>query len=544
MRIVKLILSGLSRIEKRTFVLAFVILVLALFGRSVVAIDENGEYVPVSGGYYREGIIGQPTVINPIISDNPVDQDLSSLVYADVGDLMTSLSLGDEGRTYTLKLKEGLKWDDGKGLDSDDVIFTVKTIQNPEIRSPFYRTWKGVVVERISELQVEFTLPGPYVFFENNLENLPVIPEHIFGGIPASNIRLSSYNLEPVASGPYSFRSFSKKRNGFISEYRFVANEEYPGEGPYIDKFYFKFYEDETGLMNAFRTRNVDGFGTASVPNEHFYDLSRLVVDKMPFPRYYAIFFNPKATSILKEEEFREALSISLDREKLANEILGGEAESIDGISDLLGNGRVDPPDKEKAREIIDGLKGEESLSLEIIIPEVPFIEKTAEFVEKEWEDIGIDDVNIVSLNNDDFMNAVVRERGYEAVIFGNVLENDLDLFPFWHSSERFYPGLNLAFYSDDRADTAMENVRAYEDPVARRAEFERAVGIIEGDYPAAFLYTLPYSYIHHERLYGLDPERKIVTPSDRFDNVAGWYVNRARVIKGKETATSTLSEN
>ncbi len=552
MRIAKLIFFTLTRRERRNFVLLFVILLLSLVGRSVVAVNENSKYVPVEGGTYTEGIVGQPTAINPIISDNSVDQDLSSLVYADLEDLMANISFENEGRTYVVNLKEGLEWDDGENLTSDDVAFTVKTIQDPEIRSPFYKTWKGVVVERVSELQVKFTLPGPYVFFENNLKSLPVIPEHIFGSVPASNIRLSAYNLEPVASGPYSFKSFSKKRNGFITEYRFVANNEYAGEGPYIQKFNFKFYEDEVDLLNDFRIRNVDGFGTASLPNEHFYELNKAEVEEISFPRYYAVFFNPKATSILKEEEFRKALSISLDREKLVSEVFKGQAQSLDGLSDLApledntpltglaGERKIESPKKEEARQTISELK-EGDVVLEIIIPDVSFIEKTAEFVKEEWEKVGVDEVKIISLKDNDFMNAVVRERSYEAVIFGNVLENNLDLFPFWHSSERFYPGLNLSFYSDDGVDTALENIRASEDPEERKDEFEKAARLISNDYPAAFLYTLPYIYIHHKCLSGLEPEREITSPDGRFDNVADWYVKRARVIK---KATSTLSQS
>ena len=93
------------------------------------------------------------------------------------------------------KLRGGLIWDDGRPLTSDDVLFTMRTIQNLETNSPIYKNWQGVLVERISELQIKFTLPAPYVFFENNLSRLPIIPKHIFGTIPISNLRLSSYNL-------------------------------------------------------------------------------------------------------------------------------------------------------------------------------------------------------------------------------------------------------------------------------------------------------------------------------------------------------------
>jgi len=155
-------------------------------------VQENTIFVPVQGGAYREGVVGQPTAVNPIISNNPIDQDIGVLLYSRLNDLTASISVEDDGKVYVAKLKEGLVWDDGSLLTSDDVVFTMRTVQNPEVNSPIYKNWQGVLVERISELQIKFTLPAPYVFFENNIKRLPVIPKHIFNAIPISNLRLSS----------------------------------------------------------------------------------------------------------------------------------------------------------------------------------------------------------------------------------------------------------------------------------------------------------------------------------------------------------------
>jgi len=549
MKIAKFIFSSLTNPERSTFIAAFTIFFVAIIVKVAVVVDTNSIFVPVEGGYYCEGIIGQPTAINPIISDNLVDQILSSVVYANLGALTSGLSIEDEGNIYIVKLKEDLKWSDGHPLTSDDIVFTIKTIQSPEIRSPFYKTWKGVIIERISEYQVKFTLPGPYIFFEENINNLPVIPRHIFGDIPVSNIRLSLFNLKPVSSGPYSFKDFSKKRSGFITEYHFEANKYFSGEGPYIQDFYFKFYERYAELLNDFRVRNVDGFGTAGFPDQRIYDLTKAEVEKVSTPGYYAVFFNPKATSVLKKEKFREALSIAVDREKLVKEVLKSEAEPFSKLTDLIKNEVILPFSdeklggdsitlrKEQAREIISEIKEDyqEELVIEIIIPEVGFIKETAEFLEKEWESVGIDDVKIVSLKNGDFMNVVVRERNYEAVIFGNVLEHHLDLFPFWHSSERFYPGLNLAFYSNDKVDTALEDICQTETSEERTSRFQQAAEIIEESSPAVFLFNMPYTYTHQERLYGFEPPERFITPGDHFKNVTDWYVTRARVMKNEE---------
>ena len=70
MKIAKFIFSSLTNPERSTFVAAFTIFFVAIIVKAAVVVDMNSIFVPVEGGYYCEGIIGQPTAINPIISDN------------------------------------------------------------------------------------------------------------------------------------------------------------------------------------------------------------------------------------------------------------------------------------------------------------------------------------------------------------------------------------------------------------------------------------------------------------------------------------------
>ncbi|HDY73300.1 MAG TPA: hypothetical protein ENH86_01890 [Candidatus Jorgensenbacteria bacterium] len=537
MGILSSILYALTRKERIALVLALVLFAVASVTKAVVVVQERSIFVPVSGGMYREGVVGQPQVINPVLSGNQTDQELSALLYGRLGVLADRIEISEDERTYTITLKQDLVWDDGELLTSDDVVFTVKTIQDPEVRSSLYKNWQGVIVERISALQIKFTLPSPFVFFNDTVANLSIIPKHVFSTIPASNIRLSSYNLEPIGSGPYSFRSFSKRRDGFITEYRLVANEDYVGDTPYIEEFYFRFYEDDEALMGAFRTRDIDGFGILSLPNEGIRELPNAQIIQIPMTRYYAVFFNPKATSMLKNETFREALSLAIDKDALVNDVLRNEGNPIDGPFYADIGPVYEGFDPERAADLITEAKEDsdtKTLVIKLMMPDVPFIKDVAEFIKNEWKEAGVDEVTTISLNNEDFFSVVLRERNYEAVLFGNVLEHNLDLFPFWHSSERFYPGLNLSFYADDAVDIALEDIRQNGNVTDRREEFIRAAMRIQKNTPAAFLFSLPYTYVHGSRLYGVSFDSFITVPSERFRNVTSWYVTRARVLNNQ----------
>ena len=259
----KKIINSFTRFERQFFIGAVSIFLISSIFWVALNLQNRIELVPKRGGQYREGKIGQPIFINPVISGNEADRDIASLVYSSLSDLISDYQIEEE-TNYLVKLKQNLLWNDGQPLTSDDVLFTVKTIQDPDTHSPLFQAWQGIVVERVSELQIRFVLRNSYVFFADSLRNLPIMPQHIFGKIPAANLRLSNYNLEPVGSGLYEYDRFSKRKDGFITQYQLMMNENYFGKKPYIEKFIFKFYENEDDLISAFNRREIDGFGGIS----------------------------------------------------------------------------------------------------------------------------------------------------------------------------------------------------------------------------------------------------------------------------------------
>ena len=114
--------------------------------------------IPVPGGEYSEGIVGQPLYVNPVLAGgNDADADLAALVYSGlfkydpdgklVPDLAESFELSDDKLTYTMHLKKDVKWHDGEPFSADDVLFTIQVIQDPAFKSPLRQNWQGVGTE-------------------------------------------------------------------------------------------------------------------------------------------------------------------------------------------------------------------------------------------------------------------------------------------------------------------------------------------------------------------------------------------------------------
>ncbi|HDH31497.1 MAG TPA: hypothetical protein ENH26_01840, partial [Candidatus Wolfebacteria bacterium] len=237
------ILKSFSRFERYIFLASFLIFIVSSVFLLIKFINQNTFLVPVIGGEYKEGIVGQPTFINPVlVGNNDADRDLTRLIFSDLIDLAESYKVDSHGLTWNVRLKEDIFWHDGKAITSDDVIFTVRTIQDSDARSPLFSNWQGVVAERVSEREVKFILSTPYAFFKNTLKELKPIPKHLFGDIPSANLKLSNYNLEPIGSGPFKFDSFQKRYDGFIIDYKLIRNENYFEQSPYLEQIILKFY--------------------------------------------------------------------------------------------------------------------------------------------------------------------------------------------------------------------------------------------------------------------------------------------------------------
>ena len=172
----KQLFKTLKGAERKFFL---VLVILALGSATYLAIDfyiKNTKAAPAYNGSYTEGVVGQPRFINPIYGEtNDVDRTLIDLIYSGlmtydkdgkiVNDLAKSYQISDDGKTYTFQLKDNLFWQDGLPLTTDDVIYTIETIQNSDYKSPQRANWLGVESQKLSDKSFTLSLNSPYNSF-------------------------------------------------------------------------------------------------------------------------------------------------------------------------------------------------------------------------------------------------------------------------------------------------------------------------------------------------------------------------------------------
>lgn len=540
----KKIFETFSRTEWLIFGVALFVFAASFIFLASEIFRENTISAPIAGGEYFEGMIGQPTFVNPVLGEaGEADRTLSRLIFDDVFILAESRKISDDGKIFNIRLRENIKWHDGEPITSDDVIFSIQAIQNPDSRSALFSAWRGVEVQRISEREIKIVLSSPYAFFENTLRNLRPIPKHIFGVVPAANLRLSNYNLEPIGSGPFRFDAFEKKRDGFIVEYRLARNENYSGEKPYLDKFTFRFFSNEEELADAFNSGALDGaWGLA------YRDLEKIRIGhrlfKLKMPRHYAVFFNPFAKEELKSGNVRLALAAAVDRTAIIEKVFGGNATPVYGpFSNFFESGAAeedvvgaaDSLEKDGWRLNAEGIREKKTkkdflkLEFNLAIPQVPFLLEAAELVKEEWAKIGVK-ANLLAMPPQE-TNEAIKTRNYEMIFFGNILGESPDIYSFWHSAERFYPGLNLALYENRTVDALIESVRRNLNPVERERGLKTLQSLITGDAPAAFLFSPDYFYVVKNKP-NIEVPESVSFSDERLENVNKWHLKTAKIFK------------
>lgn len=513
---------------------------------------ELSEEVPVHGGMHSEGVVGSPRFINPLLAISETDNDLTSLVY---GGLMRSESDGSltlylaesyevspDGLSYTFTLRENSVFHDGTPITAEDVIFTIQSAKNPEIKSPRRANWEGVEVVALDERTVMFTLRERFGLFLENM-TLGILPKRLWGEIRPEEFPFSDLNTNPVGSGFYKVVSVKKSASGVPTEYR-LTSARTTNERPFITNFVFKFYPNQEALQNALYSGDVDAAHSIIADGS----LRDTIVREAVFARVFGVFFNQNQKELFADQIVRRALDQALDKQTIVDTILSGYGTPLSGplppqqVDSTEGFERQESR-REEAKQLLieNGWKqGEDGVFEKKVKKEVtrlqftlstgnaPELKSAAEIVAEEWRSFGAE-VTLQFFDQTDLNLEVIRPRKYDALLFGLVVGRELDLFAFWHSSQRNDPGLNIALYANITTDKYLKDARDTLDPQNRRLQAERAAEEIAHETAAVFLYAPHFIYVHEPKLRGIELGA-ISKPSDRFAGVEKWYVETERV--------------
>lgn len=555
----------LSLGEKKVLLGAIAAFVLSLGSLGSWYVVTHRVDIPAVGGEYVEALIGEPQFVNPLYaSASDVDADLAGLVFSGlmrwdqddglVNDLASGVQVSEDGKTYTVAIRDDAKFHNGDAVRAADVVFTMEAIQDSQYRSPLAVSFRGVSVSQVDEKTVAFSLEEPFAPFLSTL-TVGILPSGIWGDIAARNATLASRNLEAIGSGPYRFAEFAKDKSGNVLSYTLERNPSYYGDSPKLQNLIFKFYPSATEAVRALENKNVEGVSFVPGDIEASVAGIRSVALLHPgLPREVALYFNQSANASLKDKAVRTAIAQAVNKTKLVNEVLAGHGRIIDApilpgtlgehpdvakiafdqaaASQTLQDAGYSLPEGATVRTLkkapSDGTPNE--LAVTITTVQNPEFVRAAEIIAAELGAIGIR-TDVKPVEDASFYADVVSPKTYQVLLTGTLLGIDPDPYPFWHSSQTKENGLNFALYANRNADTLLETARKTVNTDDRAKAYRDFQDLIAADVPAVFLYQSTYAYAISTKIKNVRIDR-IVSPADRFAEIESWYTKTKKALQ------------
>ncbi len=559
--------SAISTFSKREWIIFTIFIVILLFSTVSILQNINEHFmveVPSRGGSITEGIVGVPRFINPVLVNSTGDDNMVALIYSGLmrknptGDLIPDLALkyeiSNNGLVYTFTLKDNLVFHNGSPLSSSDILFTINKIKDKENKSPYKINWDGVNIETPDEKTVIFTLKQPYASFLENT-TLGILPEYLWN---ASPLELNSLNTNPIGSGPYMVNKTSRQSSGIIDSYELIPFKKFALGEPYIKKLRLEFYQNEEDIIKMLRDKNIEQVGPISPENTEILEKEGYQIESSILPRIFGLFFNQSQNQLFIDKTIIKIINEAIDKNKIIREVLLGYGITIDSpipptmldyqkLSGIERVARVEVLEKVRENLAKAGWKKNQEGFLEKTIKEkntsktvklefsistgnVAELTKVAELIKQDLSEIGIKiDIKTFELGN--LNQNVIRPRKYDALLFGQIINRESDLYAFWHSSQRKDPGLNVALYTNAKVDKILEEAFTTLDEDARVKKYIQFEDEIKKDMPAIFLYSPDFIYVVSKDLNQYKMQN-IIAPKDRYLNAYLWYKETEKVWK------------
>ena len=270
------------------------------------------------------------------------------------GALAESIEASDAGDQWTLRLRDGMEWHNGKSITVDDIVFSFERILDPEIAAPGATRLKSLRIQRMRKLDpltLRFELAAPNRLLRD------ICRPNLLYMVP------TGYDpRKPVGSGPFRLESFTPGQESVFSRF---AN--YHGEPAFLDEVRVVNYDDDAARINALLSGQVDAiagvpYGQAKViegSGDH-----ELLVSQGSAWRPIAMRVDVEPFS---DKRVREAIRLLADREQMVKQALNGYGRvgnDLYGGADPFYNDEIPQRehDPEKARSLLRaaGLEGGE----------------------------------------------------------------------------------------------------------------------------------------------------------------------------------------
>ncbi|MDB5165800.1 MAG: putative Extracellular solute-binding protein family 5 [Candidatus Saccharibacteria bacterium] len=505
-----------------------------------------------NGGVYAEATLGEVNTLNPLYASTNSERSARRLIFSSLltydtsghlnMDVAKSLAIDPQGTTYTVTLKDGIKWHDGTNLTVQDVAFTINLIKNPDTRSSLRPEWQDVVVTVPDDKTIVFTLPS-YAPFPHAL-TFPILPKHELADVPPANLRENAFSVNPIGSGPFAVRLLQSASDHKIVN--MTAFQHYFKGRPKLDRFEIHAFGSYAKVEAALRSGQVTA---AILSDASWLSKATSYTSKNAAVNNGVYALLNTAQPHLRDLAVRQALQRGLNVEKLRQTVAPGQypldLPFVRGQLQDDGTLKAASYDPAEAGRLLDSAgwkldgavrkKDGQPLTLSLVTTDNIEYKKSIEFMKKDWQALGVEtNVTVVNIGDprEDFTQNVLQPRAYDVLVYELEIGADPDVYAYWHSSQSTPRGLNLSMYANGVADDALTSARARIEPSLRALKYKAFAKQWLSDVPAIGLFQSNIKYVSRQQSTALEPGQKLVSPYDRYANVIYWTASNTSVYK------------
>jgi len=485
--------------------------------------------------------------------------------------LAKPVEISDAGLTYTITIRDDLKWSDGTPVTAEDYVYTLNNLMFSDWLNYAYQTeWQEEVEGETVFVEVDLVDETTFViqrqtvdpeFVDNAIYSLTPYPKHIAqkyeGDLEAFTEAEEFNNLTYTGNlGPYRFKEWIRN-----DKYVVERNPDfYLGQetgAPYFEEYVTKLFGTSAAVLAALEAGDIHNAGIEPEQVAKFKQMAGIKVYTVPTRAYDLMVYNLRNNGWegLQNKAVRQALSMSIDKQTFIDQIRYGFADPafsfIPGPSPWYTEEGVpkfgigDLYDKEKAREMLleagygtrkdDGSieihdKDGQPIKLTLVTTTgSKLTEDITLFVKQELGDIGIEvDFKLVPWPTQLRQYMMNKVPGSEQELNYNngpdaVSEEPWDMMvlafnthPIAPSGSRVFfitdGGLNFWGYSNKKVDDLFVRVRSKEslDPEVRKQMYAEISRLIAEDQPANFLSFPSSNQGFQENVEGIDPGMRL----------------------------------
>lgn len=272
---------------------------------------------------YSSGEIQREMLFMPLVK---YDEDLNPVPW--LAESWDTVRVAPDSLELTFHLRRDIRWHDGEPTDAEDVAFTFDRAIEPATAFPNASAFalyarEGTVVDPYTyKIRLK-----PHSDFLDIWYQTPVMPEHILGDVPPSELLTHPFGTqEPVGNGPFRF---VRRIQG--QEWVFEANPDFPeelGGRPYIDRFVYRYIPEQTTLLSSLLTGEIDVYmGPNPQQADQIASTPGVELKESPFRQWVYIAWNTRLPMFDDARE-RRALSMAIDRDEIVDALVYGYGEA------------------------------------------------------------------------------------------------------------------------------------------------------------------------------------------------------------------------